>query len=89
MRETSNLHGLEAATTKPIQTQEIAIEGMTCPKCVETLEKALRKVKGVHEVAANLEQKRAVVTFDTRETDIPELHDCILKSGYTPAVRAD
>lgn len=67
-----------------LETRDIGISGMTCDKCVARVEKALRGVSGVKEVQVNRHQARATVTFDTVVTNIPNLHDALLKSGYKP-----
>lgn len=68
----------------PIVTRQIAIEGMTCDKCVETIEKALRGKQGVKGVEVDREKAVATVMFDSRETNIPALHDTLLAAGYKP-----
>ena len=72
-----------------IVTKQIAIEGMTCDKCVQTVEKALRGNDGVKEVQVDRGNALATVTFDTTKTDIPALHDALLKAGYHPTARAN
>jgi P-type Cu+ transporter len=71
-----------------IETRDIAIEGMTCDNCVRTVEKALRGLKGVREVRVDRAKARATVSFDTVQTDIPAIHDCLLKAGYKPTATA-
>ena len=66
------------------ETHTFGIDGMTCDNCVRTVERALRGVRGVQEVRVEREAARATVTFDRRETDVPALHDALLKAGYTP-----
>ena len=66
------------------ETRVIAIEGMTCDKCVATLTKGLKRVNGVKEVQVDRENARATVTFDTTKTDIPAIHEAILRNGYKP-----
>ena len=66
------------------ETREIGIDGMTCDHCVKRVDKALRSQPGVKEVKVDRAAARATVTFDTREMDIPRLHDALLKSGYKP-----
>ncbi len=68
-----------------LETREIGIVGMTCDNCTRKIEKALRGKPGVKEVKVDREAARATVTFDTTQTDIPALHDVLLKSGYQPA----
>lgn len=80
MNETQN-------TTKEavIETRDIAVSGMTCDKCVARVEKALRAVRGVKDVRVTRTPGLATVSFDSAATNVPELHDALLKSGYTPS----
>jgi Cu+-exporting ATPase len=57
---------------------------MTCDNCVRTIEKALRKIPGVKEMSIDRQNAVATVTFDHRETNIPAIHDAVLKAGYRP-----
>ena len=74
-----------------IVTKQIAIEGMTCDKCVEKVEKTLRGKNGVKDVRVDRGNALATVTYDTSLTDIPALHEALLKAGYraTPRVAGD
>jgi copper chaperone CopZ len=67
-----------------LETHEIGIAGMTCDNCVRRVEKALRGVNGVTEVRVDRPGALATVTYDTSKTNIPALHDALLKSGYRP-----
>jgi copper chaperone CopZ len=68
-----------------LETRKIGIAGMTCDNCVKKVEKALRSIPAVKEVKVDRGAATAEVTFDMRKTNIPELHDILLKSGYKPA----
>lgn len=68
-----------------VDTQVIAVEGMTCDHCVRRVEKALRSETGVNDAAVDRQAGRATVTFDPRQTNIPRLHEAIRKAGYRPA----
>jgi copper chaperone CopZ len=90
MDETNTMHAEHPLKTPEdrahlIFTRQIAIEGMTCDNCVRTVEKALRGQRGVKNVEVDRENAVATVTFDSSQTDIPALHDALLKSGYKPA----
>jgi len=77
----------EPGSTPPVQrieTRDIAISGMTCDKCVSRVDKALRSVEGVRDVKVDRAAARATVTFESARTNMPALHDTILKSGYQP-----
>jgi Cu+-exporting ATPase len=68
-----------------LETRDIGIAGMTCDHCVRRVTQALQRVDGVRDVSVNRETARARVTFEQSKTDIPALHNAILKSGYEPA----
>ena len=67
------------------ETRSFGIEGMTCDKCVQTVTKTLKKINGVKDVSVDRQAAAATVTFDTTKTDMPALHEALLKSGYKPA----
>jgi copper chaperone len=67
------------------ETHTFGIAGMTCENCVKTVQKALKRVSGVKDVNVSLEDATATVTFDTTKTDMPALHDALLRAGYHPA----
>ncbi len=72
------------AVEEVLETRAIGIVGMTCDNCVRKVEKALRNQEGVREVRVDRAAGVATVTFDTKRTDIPALHDALLRSGYQP-----
>ena len=69
-------------STETLETREIKIAGMGCDNCVRKLEKALRAKDGVKEVRVDGIAGSAKVTFDRARTNIPELEEVIVKSGY-------
>ena len=66
------------------QTVTIGIAGMTCDNCVRKVERALRGLPGIKEVAVDRTAALARVTFDDTKVDVPTMHDALLKSGYKP-----
>jgi copper chaperone len=72
-----------------LETQSIGIAGMTCEKCVQKVERTLRKNPGVKDVQIDLNAGLATVTFDHTQTDIPELQEALLQSGYQPVAHAE
>ena len=67
-----------------VETKIIGIEGMTCDKCVQTVTRALRDQPGVQDVTVDQKAAIATVTFDRSKTDVPRLHEALLRSGYRP-----
>ena len=82
MNEHENIAGASV-----FETHDIGIAGMTCDNCVRKVETALRGVNGVKEVRVDRQAALATVTFDTTKTDLPELHDALIRSGYKPTAR--
>lgn len=72
----------EAATaTRPL---ELAIEGMHCESCANSLTKALGQSAGVHEANVSLKDKRAyLVVSRWRGPDANQLRAVVEEAGYT------
>ena len=66
------------------ETRVLGIEGMTCDNCVKTLTKALKGMTGVKDVQVDRASARASITFDSTKTNMPAIHEAILRSGYKP-----
>ena len=60
----------------------LPITGMTCANCVNTIERALRKVEGVNAATVNLASERATVIFDPTLTDESRLVAAVQGVGY-------
>ncbi len=60
----------------------LPITGMTCANCVSTVEKGLKKLDGVGEVAVNLALERATVTYDAEKLGEKDLIDRVELVGY-------
>ena len=70
-------------------TARIAIEGMTCDKCVETIERAFRGKEGIRDIKVDRTNSIATVAYDRRKLDVPALHDLLLEHGYRARRTAD
>lgn len=66
------------------KTQQVVlpITGMTCANCVATIERNLKKEKGVNHVAVNLASERATVIFDPALTRWEDLVARVERAGY-------
>ena len=65
-----------------LETRDLVIAGMGCDNCARKLDRALRAKDGVKEVRVDSIAGRATVTFDPARTNIPELQEVVVKSGY-------
>ena len=60
----------------------ILIEGMHCHKCDLTIQKALSRLPGVHEVEVDFNSKQASVLYDQERVGIKALTDAVTEAGY-------
>jgi len=61
---------------------ELPVFGLTCAKCVQAVEKALRAVGGVKRATVNLASARAFVEYDPAQTAAAALERAIRDAGY-------
>ena len=63
---------------------DLRVDGMTCPFCLATSEKALKKLPGVQHVSSNLDTATiSVCGPDSLEFDEAELSDLFKTKGFT------
>ena len=60
----------------------LPVTGMTCANCVLSVERNLKKVKGVDTATVNLSSERAVVSFDPTLTTLDQLVQRVQRAGY-------
>lgn len=74
----------DRATTAPhaIRTDTVAVPGMQCGMCEQTISKKLRKIRGVRKVTADAEGKRVVVTYDANRVTRRSIERGIAAVGY-------
>jgi len=60
----------------------LPITGMTCAKCVATIERNLKKETGVSFSSVNLSSERATIEFDPEVTTLPKLIERVERAGY-------
>ncbi len=69
--------------TEAIVTESLTVHGMTCGGCAAAVERALKSVDGVTDVAVDLEAKQARVSFDPSRATREKLAQAIVKAGFT------
>ncbi len=69
-----------------LETREIAVAGMGCDNCARKLERALLTKAGVKEARVDRISGRATVTFDSASTNISQLQEIVVQSGYRATV---
>ncbi|MDZ4660128.1 MAG: cation transporter [Pseudomonadota bacterium] len=58
------------------------VQGMTCATCPITVRAAVKKLKGINDIKASLEEKNAVVEFDSQKTNTAQIKKAIDDVGY-------
>jgi P-type Cu+ transporter len=61
--------------------KKITIDGMHCASCSSNVERSLRKVPGIKEVAISLMTKKAIIEVDEKVSDA-ELKNAVARAGY-------
>ncbi|KPJ72075.1 ATPase P [candidate division TA06 bacterium DG_78] len=61
---------------------ELKITGMTCAKCVTTVEKSVKRLDGIVDVKVNLSNETASVEYDDSKLKIVDLEKVIKDAGY-------
>jgi len=64
------------------KTLHLPVTGMTCANCAMNIEKALKKVEGVHQARVNFASEQAAVSFDPGAVSVSDLVSAIRDAGY-------
>ena len=62
---------------------DLAIGGMTCPHCSQTIEKALAAIPGVEQSRVNLANAQASIDYDPARARITDLLQAIRAAGFS------
>ncbi len=74
---------ITAALADDVQ-YDIRVDGITCPFCVATSERALKKIEGVHAVGSDLETGTIFVCAESRVAfSDAQLKQLFLDKGFT------
>jgi Cu+-exporting ATPase len=64
------------------ETVTLPIQGMSCASCVLTIEKAVKDLPGVANVAVNFAAEKAVIEFDKKISTLSDIQNTIRDVGY-------
>lgn len=71
------------------QKVSLAIDGMVCTSCEQSIQTKLAKLEGVKSVEASAAKKCAVVEFDASKLSEKELIATVESLGYKAAMQAE
>ncbi len=68
----------------------LPVIGMTCANCAANIERALKRLDGVHGTAVNFASEQATVAFDPQDIGVRDVVQRITDAGYgVPTVKAE
>ncbi|MDP3765901.1 MAG: copper ion binding protein, partial [Nanoarchaeota archaeon] len=62
--------------------KELSVSGMHCASCASTIEKSIKKVKGVATANVNFATEKATIEFDDKITSVSDVESAVEKAGY-------
>ncbi|KFP65332.1 Copper-transporting ATPase 1, partial [Cariama cristata] len=68
--------------TMEVKSIVIGVEGMTCNSCVQTIEQHVGKMNGIHNIKVSLEDKNAVIIYDSKLQTPATLQEAIYDMGF-------
>ncbi len=68
---------------------DLPIKGMTCTSCAQSIEKNLKKKKGVHSANVNFASEKAYVEFDPKMVTSKDLIEAVREAGYDVALKSE
>ncbi|TAA72813.1 heavy metal translocating P-type ATPase [Planococcus salinarum] len=71
------------------ETKTFTIKGMTCASCVQSIEKATRKLDGVTESNVNLATEKMVIRFDQQQVTVADIKAAVADAGYGAVEEVD
>ncbi len=69
------------ASTDTVQ-KSFKIEGMTCASCVQSVDRAIRKIDGVVDSHVNLATEKMNVKYDTSMVSVSNILEAVSNAGY-------
>jgi copper chaperone CopZ len=75
---------LNPSNRSHFRTDQIGIDGVTSEELIHKIEETLSHIEGVQTLHVDSERQVVIISYDSRLTNMPELHDALLESGYKP-----
>ncbi len=70
--------------TVAARTVEIDVHGMTCPFCVDSLERKFKKMPAVKKVEISLKHKKVRLETEANTPKLEAIKQAVLDAGFTP-----
>lgn len=72
--------GYKAVTN--IEKKTFSVSGMTCASCVQSVEKATRRLDGVKESTVNMATEKMVIQYDPAVLSVADIKKAVADAGY-------
>ncbi|MDX8344300.1 heavy metal translocating P-type ATPase [Rossellomorea sp. YZS02] len=79
--------GYKAVTE--MEKKTFSVTGMTCASCVQSVEKATRKLDGVKESTVNMATEKMVIEYDPAVVTVSDIKGAVSEAGYEAHEDAD
>jgi copper chaperone CopZ len=81
MNESGTYQGDVIPKTEIFETEKVRLKHLKYNECIQNAEELLKEIDGVVRVELIPDEEAALVTYDTRRTNIPLIYQTILRSG--------
>ncbi|MCA1065092.1 heavy metal translocating P-type ATPase [Rossellomorea sp. AcN35-11] len=65
-----------------MERKTFSVTGMTCASCVQSVEKATRKLDGVKESSVNMATEKMVIEYDPAVVSVADIQHAVSDAGY-------
>lgn len=76
--------GFELEEEESLQKASLMIEGMSCAACSASVERALKRLPGIHAASVNLTTGKALFEYEPSLVKISQIKGAISEAGFTP-----
>lgn len=76
--------GFDLEEEEALQKAKLTIEGMSCAACSASVERAVKKLPGVHTASVNLTTGEGFFQYDPSLVKISQIKEAITEAGFTP-----
>ncbi|WP_226676109.1 heavy metal translocating P-type ATPase [Rossellomorea aquimaris] len=87
IKKAVNDAGYKAVTE--MEKKTFSVTGMTCASCVQSVEKATRKLHGVKESTVNMATEKMVIEYDPAVVTVSDIMGAVSEAGYEAHEDAD
>jgi copper chaperone CopZ len=81
-KQTSDEAMKNSSNVQANKTVTLAVEGMTCEGCENTVKESVEKLPGIASAKASYKEKAVVIAFDSTQAKVNDISAAITDVGY-------